>query len=99
MATGRRQKGYKRVLPGEIERRIVGVELKDPLAPTDKVKMAAVRTVAKPNCDQIIQAKKVTLNVKAPKASVRKKQYFANQEMERKASISISKKSRRNHEF
>lgn len=75
MAAGRKQKGYKMVPTDKTKSRIIGVELKknDPLAPVGRVRTVEVRTVAKPNCDQTIQAKKVSLNVKAPKASVRKK--------------------------
>lgn len=62
MATGRKQKRNKKV-----SSKVGKLEKNDPLSPIDKV-----RTVAKPNCDQTIQAKKVSLNVKASKRYVRK---------------------------
>lgn len=75
MTTGKKQTRYKRGFPGERENGIIvdKSKINDPLAPIDKVRTIAVRAVAKPNCDQTIQAKKGALYVKAPKASVRKK--------------------------
>ncbi len=69
MAAVRNQKGNKKDSTDARNRIIVGKSKKnDPLASIVKVK-----TVAKPDCDQTIQAKKVFINVKAPKASARKK--------------------------